>query len=184
MRDPTTAVDRAVKELTEITIQYLCERELQELNDSINANFARQPTTAEELSIELSISRRIWELRLRPPARKRGRPPQRRNRHLQIAGAVAMLVEDVGLKPTRSHASRRRCDPSACSIVTAALEQLGEYLGDYLGDYLGKCRGEHLSERAVEDIWNQYRLSPPIIRQGATDYARNHRYRKSSRIIR
>ena len=91
-----------------------------------------------------------------------------------------MLVEDVGLKPTRSHASRRRRDPSACSIVAAALEQRHEYLGDYLGE----CRGERLSERTVEDIWNQYRLSPLIIHQGATDYARNHRYRISSRIIR
>jgi hypothetical protein len=179
MHDPTTTTD-SVKKLIEITIQYLCERELLELNDAINASLARQPTTAEELSRELSISRRIWELQLRPPARKPGRPPQRRNRHLQIAGAVAMLVEDVGLKPTRSHASRRRRDPSACSIVTAALEQVGEYLRDYLGE----CRGEHLSERAVEDIWNQYRLSPLIIHQGATDYARNHRYRISSRIIR
>jgi hypothetical protein len=178
MRDPTT--DLVVKRLTEIAIQYLCERELQELNDSINASFAWQPRTAEELSIELSISQRIWELQLRPPARKPGRPPQRRNRHLQIAGAVAMLVEDVGLKPTRSHASRRCCDPSACSIVAAALEQRHEYLGDYLGE----CRGECLSERTVEDIWNQYRLSPLIIHQGATDYARNHRYRIPSRIIR
>jgi hypothetical protein len=178
MGDPTTTTDR-VKELTEITIQYLCQRELLELNDAINASLG-QPTTAEELSRELSISRRIWELRLRPPARKPGRPPQRRNRHLQIAGAVAMLVEDVGLKPTRSHASRRRRDPSACSIVAAALEQRHEYLGDYLGE----CRGERLSERTVEDIWNQYRLSPLIIHQGATDYARNHRYRISSRIIR
>jgi len=180
MSDFTTTIDPAVKELIEITIQYLCERELLELNDAINASLARQPTTAEELSRELSISRRIWELQLRPPARKPGRPPQRRNRHLQIAGAVLMLVEDYGLKPTRSHASRRRRDPSACSIVAAALKQRHEHLGDYLGECQRKC----LSERTVEDIWNQYRLSPLIIHQGATDYARNHRYRISSGIIR
>jgi hypothetical protein len=186
MRDPTPArlrsgaTDLVIKELIEITIQYLCERELLELLDAINASFARQPTTAEELSRELAISQRISELRLRPPARKRGRPPQRRNRHLQIAGAVLMLVEDYGLKPTRSHASRRRRDPSACSIVAAALAQRHEYLGDYLGE----CRAERLSERTVEEIWNQHRLSPLIIHQGATDYARNHRYRISSRIIR
>jgi len=96
MRDPTTTTDR-VKELT--AIQYLCQRELLELNDAINASWARQPTTAEELSIEMAIARRILERGLRPPARKRGRP-QQRDRHLQIAGAVAMLVEDEGLKPT------------------------------------------------------------------------------------
>jgi hypothetical protein len=171
MRDPTPAqlrsgaTDLVIKELIEITIQYLCQRELLETCAAINANWlwVREPRP----------------LGWRRPARGRGRP-QRRNRHLQIAGAVAMLVEDVGLKPTRSHASRRRRDPSACSIVAVALEQRHEYLGDYLGE----CRGERLSERTVEDIWNQYRLSPLIIHQGATDYARNHRYRISSRIIR
>ena len=163
MRDPTTTID-LVKKLIEIAYQYLCERELQELNEAINATFARQPTTAEELSIEASISRRIRELHLRPPAGKRGRPPQQRDRHIQIAGAVAMLVEDAGLKPTRSHLARRRDDPSACSIVTAALDQLRE----------------HLAERSVEDIWNRYRRSPLIIHRGATDYAKNHRYRISS----
>jgi hypothetical protein len=71
---------------------------------------------------------------------KRGRPPQRRNRHVQIADAVAMLVVG-GLNPTRSHVERRRRTPSACSIVTAALAQLGE----------------HLDERTVEGIWNQHR---------------------------
>jgi hypothetical protein len=165
MRDPTTNL--VVKELVEIAIQYLCERELLELNDAIDANFA----------VCASFSRRPKPLGWRPPARKRGRPPQRRNRHLQIAGAVAMLVEDVGLHPTRSHASRRCRDPSACSIVTAALEQTGKYLDDYLGGY----RGERLSERAVEGIWDRYRRSPLIIHRGATDYARNHRYHILSR---
>ena len=107
------------------------------------------------------------------------RPPAAtRNRHLQIAGAVAMLVEDADLRPTRSHVERRLHTPSACSVVTAALEQLGEYLSDYLGD---EYRGERLSERAVEDIWNQYRLSPLIFHQGATDYARHHRFRVNNR---
>ena len=72
---------------------------------------------------------------------KRGRPPQRRNRHVQIADAIAMLVEDAGLHPTRSHVGWRRRGPSACSIVTAALAQLGE----------------HLDERTVEGIWDQHR---------------------------
>jgi hypothetical protein len=177
MPDPATVL---VAELIEIAIQYLCERELLETFEAIDANFARQPTSAEELSIAISISRKILELRLRPPARKRGRPPQRRQRHLQIAGAV-VLVEDDGLDPTRSHALRWRRDPSACSVVACALEQLGDYLGDYLGS---ERRDERLRERAVEDIWNQYRLSPLIFHQGATDFARNHRYRISSRIIR
>jgi hypothetical protein len=162
MGDPTTTTD-LVKELTEIAYQYLCERELQELNDSINANFARQPTTAEELS----ISRRIWELQLRPPARKRGRPPQQRDRHIQIAGAVAILVEEFGLHPTRSHFGRRRSGPSACSIVTAALDRLNE----------------GLSERTVEGIWHRYRRSPLISYPKARDYIRNH-YCLSSLIIR
>jgi hypothetical protein len=174
-------IDLVVGELIEMTIGYLCERELLELNDAINANIARQPTNAEELLIAVSISRKILELDLRPPTRrKRGRPPQRRARHLQIAGAVAMLVEDAGLHPTRNHCERRHQSPSACSIVTAALEQTGKYLDDYLGGY----RGESLSERTVEDIWNRYRGSPLIIHQGATNYARNYQYRKSSRIIR
>jgi len=170
MRDPTTRTDLVVKELIEITIQYLCERELQETCDAINANFA----------ICMSFAREPRPLGWRRPARKPGRPPQWCNLHLQIAGAVRMLVEDANLKPTRSHALRRRRDPSACSIVAAALKQRHEHLGDYLGECQRKC----LSERTVEDIWNQYRLSPLIIHQGATDYARNHRYRISSRIIR
>ena len=72
---------------------------------------------------------------------KRGRPPQRRNRHVQIADAIAMLVVDADLNPTRSHVERRLRTPSACSIVTAALAQLGEHLG----------------ERTVEGIWDQHR---------------------------
>ena len=168
MRDPTTTTD-TTKWLIEVTIQYLCQRDLLETCEAIDRNFAGGPTNAEELS----IARKIWKLGLRPPARKRGRPPQQRDRHLQIAGAVLMLVEDAGLKPTRSHFLRWRGDPSACSIVTAALEQAGEYLDDYLGGYWGKP----LKERAVEDIWNQYRLSPLIFHQGATDYARTHKNR-------
>ena len=72
---------------------------------------------------------------------KRGRPPQRRNRHVQIADAIAMLVVDADLNPTRSHVERRLRTPSACSIVTAALARLGE----------------HLDERTVEGIWDQHR---------------------------
>jgi hypothetical protein len=169
MRDPTVATDLVIKELIEITIQYLCERDMRETCEAFDAAWARcENYTWED-----------WDWDWRPPARKRGRPSQRRARHIQIAGAVAMLVEDAGLHPTRSHASRRRRDPSACSIVAAALEQLS-------GPTSTPASGErfvNLAERAIEDIWNQYRLSPLIIHQGATDYARNHRYRVSSGII-
>src|SRR5262245_40716226 len=161
MRDPITATDLVVKELTEIAFQYLCEREWRELNDAIDASF-NGPLPSDE---ELSIARKIVELGLRPPARKRGLP-QQRDRHLQIAGAVAMLVEDEGLKPYRSHFGRQLEGPSACSVVTAALKQ----------------QGEHLDERTVEGIWDRYRRSPLIIHQGARDYARNHRYRRISSL--
>src|SRR5262249_44228486 len=97
------------------------------------------------------------------PARKRGRP-QQRDRHLQIAGAVAMLVEAEGLKPHRSHLGRQLEGPSACSIVTAALEQFGE------------C----LDQRTVEGIWERYGRSPRIIHRGARDYARNQRKRRAA----
>jgi hypothetical protein len=72
---------------------------------------------------------------------KRGRPPQQRGRHVQIAEVIATLVVDAGLNPTRSHIGRRLHTPSACSIVTIALAQLGE----------------HLDERTVEGIWDEHR---------------------------
>ena len=115
MRDPTT--DLVVKELTELAIQYLCERELLELNEAINRNFA----------ISESFLKRPRPWGWRPPARKRGRP-SKRELHLQIAGAVAMLVEDYGCRPTRSHAKCWHRATSACSIVTVALEQKREAL--------------------------------------------------------
>jgi hypothetical protein len=108
MHDPTTNL--AVKKLTEIAIAYLSDRRLAAM-------------------LAPSGSRR--------PARKRGRPPQRRGRHDQIAGAVAMLVEDAGLNPTRSHFERRLRSPSACSIVTAALAQLGEPLNERTVEGIG-----------------------------------------------
>jgi hypothetical protein len=163
MRDPTTTTD-TTKWLIEVTIQYLCQRELLELNEALNRSFAisrarflRGPKT------------RGW----RPPARrKRGRPSMH-ELHLQIAGAVAMLVEDYGRSPLRSRAKNWHHATSACSIVTAALEQKREYMGDYLGEYRSKCLGE----RMVESIWNKYRLSSQIFHQGATDYARTHKDR-------
>ena len=158
MRDPTTATDPVVKKLTNIAFQYLCERDLRETVDAINASFA--------ICANFARKPRPWGWR--PPARRRGRPSQRRDRHVQIAGAVAMLVEDAGLHPTRSHFGRRQQrGPSACSIVTAALEQFGE----------------RLDERTVEGIWHRHRRSPRISHPTVNDYIRN-RYCLSSLIIR
>ena len=158
MRDPTTATDPVVKKLTNIAFQYLCERDLRETVDAINASFA--------ICANFARKPRPWGWR--PPARRRGRPSQRRDRHVQIAGAVAMLVEDAGLHPTRSHFGRRQQRGlSACSIVTAALEQFGE----------------RLDERTVEGVWDRYRRSPLISHQTVRDYIRN-RYHLSSLIIR
>jgi len=157
MRDPTTATDLVVKKLTNIAFQYLCERDLRETCESIDALF----------SSDVNFAGGPIPLDWRPPARRRGRPSQRRNLHVQIAGAVAMLVEDAGLRPTRSHSGWRQRGPSACSIVTAALKRMGG----------------HLDERTVEGIWNRYRRSPQIIHLTVRDYIRN-RYCLSSLIIR
>jgi len=154
MHDPITATD-LFRKLTNIAFQYLCERDFRETNEAIDAYFA----WSESFTGPIPLNPLDW----RPPARKRGRPSQRRERHVQIAGAVAMLVEDAGLRPTRSHLGRRWRGPSACSIVTAALEQFGE----------------RLDERTVEGIWNRYRRSPQIIHLTVRDYIRN-RYPRSN----
>ena len=155
MRDPTASL--VVKELTNIAFQYLCERDLRETCEAFDAAWTRCE----------NFTREDWDFwDWRPPARKRGRP-QQRDRHLQIAGAVAMFVEDAGLHPTRSHFGWRQRDPSACSIVTAALDQFGE------------C----LDERTVEGIWDRFRRSPLINHLTVRDYIRN-RYCLSSLKIR
>jgi hypothetical protein len=160
MREPTTAADLVVKELTNIAFQYLCERDLRETCEAIDAYFAWA-----EKQLEL------WgwdqEPGWCPPARKRGRPPQQRARHLQITGAVALLVEDAGLNPTRSHFGQRPRGASACSIVTAALEQFGE----------------RKDERTVEGIWDRFHRSPLINHLTVRDYIRI-RYGPLSLIIR
>jgi hypothetical protein len=150
MRDP--AVNLVDKELTNIAFQYLCERELQETGEAIAANWTwvRDPRPPG------------W----RRPARRCGRP-QQHERHLRIAGAIAMLVEGVGLYPTRSHLGRQQRGPSACSIVAAALKQMHE----------------QLDERTVEGIWYRHRRSPRISHPTVDDYIRN-RYRLSSLKIR
>jgi hypothetical protein len=160
MRDPTT--DLTVKWLTEVTVQYLCERELLELHEAIDRSVAISANC--DFAFSVKFAREVMSLGLRPSARKRGRPSMH-ELHLQIAGAVAMLVEDYGRSPLRSRAKNWHHATSACSIVTAALEQKREYMGDYLGKYRDVCLGE----RMVESIWNKYRLSPQIFHQGATD---------------
>ena len=160
MRDPTTnLVDTG---LTEIAIQYLCERDWREMCDEIAANSAIcESFIGEQMLCDCQL-----------PARKRGRPTQRRDRHIQIAGAVAMLVEDFGLSPTRSHFGwQRQRAPSACSIVADALEQLGKRPTG------APTSSEHfviLDERTVEGIWNRYRQSLLISHQAARDYIRNY----------
>ena len=156
MRDP--AVNLAACELTEIAIQYLCQRELLELSEAINANAAASDELLKTYvwpADARAAEDRMLAFFARNRNRKRGRP-QKRDRHIQIVGAIALLVKDEGLDPTRSHCGRRHSGPSACSMITAALAQLGE----------------HLDERTVEGIWDRYRLSPLIIHQGATAFAR------------
>jgi len=161
MRDPTTNL--GVEELTELAIQYLCERDWREMCDEIDANRAicRDFTRRESIPWD-------WQ----PPARKRGRPSQR-NRHLQIAGAVAMLREEAGVHPTRSHLGRQRWrGPSGCSIVAAALKQAGERPTSMPAS---SERFVILDERTVEGIWNRYRRSALINHPAVRDYIRNFR---------
>ena len=75
-----------------------------ELDDAINANFAASDQLLKTY-VWPSDSRAAKD---RMPAfyackrnRKRGRP-QKRDRHIQIAGAIALLVEDAGLDPTEA----------------------------------------------------------------------------------
>ena len=99
---------------------------------------------------------------------KRGRPPQQRGRHVQIAEVIAMLVVTAGLNPTRSHVGRRLRTSSACSIVTAALEQLGE----------------HMDERTVEGIWDQHRRSALDLNRAFYRIIKEVKYQGRKRIIR
>jgi hypothetical protein len=142
--DPITATDRIVKELIETAIEHFSGRRLANVLAGIGV-IRRDLHTIIAGGTKTGGSRQ--------PARKRGRPNSAVPRHMQIASAVAMLVEDAGLKPTRSHLVRRLRSPSACSIVAAALEQLGE----------------HRSERTVEDIWKRYPKSSVIIHQKVRD---------------
>ena len=167
MHDPAT--DLVARELVELTIQYLCERDFQEINEAIDAISAASDELLKTYvwpPDSRAAEDRMLAFYARKRNRKRGRP-QKRDRHIQIAGAIALLLEAGGLKPTRSHDKRRLRTPSACSIITAALGQLNE----------------GLSERRVEGIWARYRQSPRIRHRGSEGYIRN-RYQLSSLIIR
>lgn len=162
MRDPVTMTDRGV----EMVIQYLLERDFQEITEAIDANIDADCALTHEwikcgwphsklMETSVEVARRTF------PVRKRG-APSKRDHHIQFAGAIALLV-DAGFNPTRSHYERQCQNPSACSLVTSALEQLKEPLG----------------ERRVEGIWAQYRRSPDLRHRGSEDYIRK-RYRLSS----
>jgi hypothetical protein len=80
------------------------------------------------------------------PQRKRGRRSQTAGRDLVIAGAVSLVVHGARFSPTRNHAAPQPAGPSACSIVRAALAQVGL----------------HLSERTIEEIWsNRHKPARP-----------------------
>jgi hypothetical protein len=169
MRDPTTNL--ALKEFIELAIQRLSDRQLantlavieelrhdllvvkertevaiQRLNDRRLANALAVIEELRHDLLDLVIARETKNGRSRQGARKRGRPSAAVLCDMQIASAVAMLVEEAGLNPTRSHCGLCPRNPSACSIVTIALKQLGGHLG----------------ERTVEGIWNRYRRSSAI----------------------
>ena len=141
MRDPITNL--VTKKLIELAIERLNDRRLANTLEAI-----------EELRrglLAIAIARKT-KTKVGRPARKRGPPSVAVAHHMQIASAVVMLVEN-GLKPTRSHTLRWQKDPSACSIVCAALKQLGE----------------HLSERTVEGIWRRYPRAAVSIHQKVRD---------------
>jgi hypothetical protein len=69
-------------------------------------------------------------------------------RDLMIASTVAAVAHGASCSPTRSHATPQPAGRSACSIVQAALAQVGM----------------HLSERTIEDIWDRHKAlfaAPP-----------------------
>jgi len=103
----------------------------------------RDPATNDAL-IQKTVAqlRQLRSTREPAPQQKRRGRPEKADYHVEIALAIAALVEG-GLSATRSHAKRRSSSPSACSIVKAALARLGE----------------HVPERTVEDIWRQYKGS-------------------------
>src|SRR5262249_57920681 len=77
----------------------------------------------------------MWDCVWRVPERRPGRRPAYMGRNMFIAHAVEQSVK-CGFAATRNAASQGKRQ-SACSIVAAALGQLGI----------------HMSERTVEEMW-------------------------------
>jgi hypothetical protein len=75
------------------------------------------------------------------PPQKRGRRRQSEFRDFTIATAVATVAYGSGFSPTRSHATHDPAAHSACSIIQAALAEIG----------VG------MSERTVEGIWERHK---------------------------
>ena len=105
-----------------------------------------------DFAFSVKFARETKRLGLRPPARKRGRPPQRRDRHLQIAGAVAMLVEDYGLEPTRSHASAAAPRPLSLLHRHCRARTEGRVYGRLSGRVSGRVSERANGRRHLEPI--------------------------------
>jgi hypothetical protein len=94
------------------------------------------------------LDRELARLRAKRPPQKRGRRRQTENRDLTIATAIAAVARD-GFSPTRSHATHHPAAHSACSIIQAALAEIGV----------------SMSERTVEGIWERHKnLFAPLAR--------------------
>jgi hypothetical protein len=145
MRDPTVIADHALIEAArrrlESSLEAAHEVDYFRFRHSLErvAGYVFDPR---DLMTRNSSFRRVPPLPT--PKKKRGRG--RRDETLRddaIVSVIAWLVEHFGLRPTRSHAKRRLDGPSACSIVQAALAQLGL----------------HRDERSVEGIWGRFQKS-------------------------
>ena len=76
------------------------------------------------------------------PKRRGSKPYTKEARNSLISLTVSTVVRDLGISPTRNRASKDTSKKeSACSLVKKALER----------------RGVHLSEAAVEKIWQECR---------------------------
>jgi hypothetical protein len=156
MRDPTVNAD------VEAAIEAACSvfdrhpEYLQPLPSVERLNHLHQLAAAglyvmQDKTIPEDIRMIICDLVLGKVAESGGRAGPRRQgryvkgafwrRDLRIAQAVALIVER-GFLPTRNDASRTNRSQSACSIVSTAL----------------KRRGVHMSDRTLEDIWNNVRI--------------------------
>jgi hypothetical protein len=119
------------------TIKRMWLKEIDELKRKaakvdLESEIVSNPSTS--LAVKMAI---VSNLSTSLQRRKRGRPLKPKVRDFQILMAVAKLVATGAFLPTRSHSMRRLTNPSACSIVQAALARIGE----------------HKSERTLEGMW-------------------------------